>query len=153
MSLKKELNQLLACGSADAIDGLLEMPASDPMADLNTTFAAMPTSSLGKLDRAVRQKRLMRRRYHDESTGRGCLMYWLIGATSNRELQGYFPDEGHLAAACRVVRFFDRGKYTDAEVKKLVAQHIAIRKEVNELEDDAVKRAEKRASRQPARVG
>jgi hypothetical protein len=121
----------------------LDLTHADPVADLRATLDVFRLEDLLRLRRNL--KHLVRSAYRDDR-GRGCLLYFLSGGaiTSKQELLAWpFPDEASRLAARRLVRHFDGHALSNREVRDVLRDAITRRKEVNALEDAALRRTGK----------
>ena len=125
----------------------LDMSVGEPMRDLRTTLSCFDVPSLRRLDSAFEMGRVITKKYVD-STGRGCLLFWLTDQAVKTKPEllkfdfGVVPDG--LPAARRVIRYWDWGTLTAETVRSELKSALSVRDEAKTAEDAAVQRTSRR---------
>lgn len=115
---RQRLQQLLAQGPSAKceIDRMLCADDADPREDLRTTLDRTGLDQLLLLQQKFRDGRVVERCYCQpggDGQTEGCLLYWLMGITSNNDLLARrFPSEEIFMAVVRTIRFWDYGRLT-----------------------------------------
>jgi hypothetical protein len=121
----------------------LDMSVGEPTRDLRTTLNCFDGPSLRRLDSAFEMGRVITKKYVD-SNGRGCLLFWLTDQSVKTKPEllkydfGVVPDG--LPAARRVIRYWDWGTLTVETVRAELKSALAVRREAETAEDEAVER-------------
>lgn len=114
--------------------GMLE---STPDRDLRQVANDLPVGDVTRALEAARAGRLIRGAYQDNQ-GRGCLLHFLTGVCSKRQLLDCdFSEEAGLSAR-RLVRYWDYGAMTSGTVVSVLEDHLAIRRDANASECRAI---------------
>jgi hypothetical protein len=132
-----------------ATDAELGMSGSNSVTDLLTVANDRPLADVTRLKDAADQGKLIRHAYN--IADRGCLLFFLTGIRSKDELLAFdFTHDVGLAAR-RLVRAWDYGKMDDKTISCVLAEHITTRAQVNEMEEQTIKRVQEKLA-QPAGV-
>ena len=120
----------------------LGMYDSNPEADLRLVASERPLADLEATRHAAAANGLVRRTYQ-AAGGLGCVLYFLTGGqvrSKSNLLSFDFSEEAGWAAR-RLVRYFDYNMIDDTVIARVLDEIIAVRKDANRLEDEAIARA------------
>lgn len=128
--MKERLTKMLSQGisSREEVNRLVGMDQADPAEDFRTTVRLASPEGRQRLQRMLRQGRVIARRFSDVSAGkeRGCLVYFLNGWQSNSGLLSHeFASLDDMLAVVRTVRCWDYGKLTHETVAAILDEELS----------------------------
>ena len=118
---RRELDALfdLGAGARHEIDVAVGRHMSDPVADIRKILSFSDDDGLVRLQDAFAKDRVIRRSYVNQRGGveRRCLMGWLFGHGSRREMFDHpYPDVDTFLSGIRVIRTWDYNELSTSAV-------------------------------------